>query len=116
MLRRSGLKPIVLKQLCPRAAKPWPFLLVVGFAMCVSAWPPEASPGSGLKPVIRDPISQFITLARNCAKTNCVRFSVVVLHAHRSGAKIIAQLGSKLEYASRVSSYAMGGEHASQQV
>ena len=111
-----GIKTYCIETALPQGRKALALFVVVGFAMCVCAWPPEASPGSGLKPVIRDPISQFITLVRNCAKTNGVRFSVVVFRAHRSGAKIIAQLWSKLEHASRVSSYAMGGGHASEQV
>ena len=100
----------------PQGRIAFALFVAVGFAMCVCACPPEASPWSGWKAVIRKPIFQFNTFARNCAKTNGVRSSVVVCHAHRSGAKIIAQLGGKLEYALRVSSYGMGGEHASQQV
>ena len=88
-----GIKTYCIETALPQGRKALARFVVVGFAMCVCAWPPEASPGSGLKPVIRDPISQFITLARNCAKTNGVRFSVVVFHAYRSRAKIIAQLG-----------------------
>lgn len=104
-------------QIClPQARRTLALFVVVGSAMCVCAWPPEASPGSGLKPVIRGSMSPLITLARNCAKTNGLRSRVVVFHAHRSGAKIIAQLWGKLEYALRVSSYGMGGGHTSQQI
>ena len=73
-----GIKTYCIETTLPQGRKALALFVVVGFAMCVCAWPPEASPGSGLKPVIRDPSSQFITLARNCAKTNGVRFSVVV--------------------------------------
>jgi hypothetical protein len=111
-----GIKTYCIETALPQGRNTFAIFVVAGFVVCVCAWPPEASPGSGLTPVIRDPISQFIILARSCVKTDSVRFSVVVFHARRSGAKIIAQLGGELEYALRASSCGMGGEHTSQQV
>ena len=49
-----GIKTYCIETALPQGRKALALFVVVGFAMCVCAWPPEASPGSGLKPVIRD--------------------------------------------------------------
>ena len=67
-------------QIClPQARRTMALFEVVGSATCVCAWPPEASPGSGLKPVMRFDVTTHYSRAQMCEDKwppiPCCRFS-----------------------------------------